>query len=106
MNCPLCKSTELVHLENLSSKSISYAYQRKYSIDVSHLFNSDEIQFQECKHCLLRFYYPLISGDEKFYSQLSKATGGYYLHEKPEYHSSLVYLVLFFLLLDHHRMAF
>jgi 2-polyprenyl-3-methyl-5-hydroxy-6-metoxy-1,4-benzoquinol methylase len=53
------------------------------NIDVSYLINQD-IDFCECQNCKLRFYNPLITGDEKFYNSLQKFDW-YYMDDKEEY---------------------
>ena len=53
------------------------------SIEFSYLLNED-INYCECLNCKLRFYDPLITGDEKFYNSLQKF-GWYYMDEKEEY---------------------
>jgi len=83
MNCPLCKEQNIKILETINKNELLKLYKKMTSIDFSYLLNED-INYCECLNCKLRFYDPLITGDEKFYNSLQKF-GWYYMDEKEEY---------------------
>ncbi len=83
MNCPLCKTKNIKKLELLNKNTLNLLYKKMTNIDFSYLINED-INFCECKDCRLRFYDPLITGDEKFYNALQKFDW-YYMDDKDEY---------------------
>jgi 2-polyprenyl-3-methyl-5-hydroxy-6-metoxy-1,4-benzoquinol methylase len=70
-------------LETINKTDIVILYRKMLNIDVSYLINQD-IDFCECQNCKLRFYNPLITGDEKFYNSLQKFDW-YYMDDKEEY---------------------
>ena len=83
MNCPLCNGKNIIVLETINKTDIVIVYRKMLDIDVSYLINQD-IDFCECQNCKLRFYNPLITGDEKFYNSLQKFDW-YYMDDKEEY---------------------
>ena len=83
MNCPLCKEQNIKILETINKNELLKLYKKMTSIEFSYLLNED-INYCECLNCKLRFYDPLITGDEKFYNSLQKF-GWYYMDEKEEY---------------------
>ncbi|MCF7916345.1 MAG: class I SAM-dependent methyltransferase [Candidatus Omnitrophica bacterium] len=84
MNCPLCKGTKVKIISKLLTKSLVNLYKTQFSYDISYLISQPVIYMDQCFDCQLKFFYPSISGDEKFYQMLQK-TPGYYLRYKPEY---------------------
>jgi len=90
MNCPLCNENKVKKLKQLRSKDISKLYKKMTDIDFSYLLKED-ITFCECQSCKLRFFDPLITGDEKFYNSLQKFDW-YYMDEKEEYHYAKKYI--------------
>ncbi len=83
MNCPLCNGKDIIILETINKDDIIRLYRKMLNIDVSYLIVHD-INFCECENCKLRFYNPLITGDEKFYNSLQKFDW-YYMDDKEEY---------------------
>lgn len=83
MNCCLCKSKEVRKLEAVDKKLLSLLYYKLTKTDFSYLLNR-EMTYCECNVCKLKFFHPLISGDEKFYNSLQKFDW-YYPSEKEEY---------------------
>ena len=69
MNCPLCESNKIEVIETINKEKLIKLYKKMTSIDFGYLINQD-IDFCECQKCKLRFYTPLITGDEKFYNSL------------------------------------
>jgi len=83
MKCPLCKSKDIQQIERVKKNDLVSLYKKLTDIDFSYLINQD-IDLCECKNCKLRFYNPMITGDEKFYNSLQKFDW-YYMDEKEEY---------------------
>lgn len=90
MTCPLCEDKEIKIIEKVNKKDLLYLYQKITNEDFSYLIDRD-IDYCECKSCTLRFYYPLITGDEKFYNSLQKYNW-YYLDEKDEFSYAKKYI--------------
>lgn len=90
MNCPLCKKEQIKVLEKIDNNDLISLYQKMTDIDFSYLINQD-IDFCECQTCKLKFFAPLITGDEKFYNALQKYEW-YYMDEKEEYHYAKKYI--------------
>lgn len=83
MKCPLCENTNIKKLETVNKDDLVYLYKKMTDIDFGYLINQD-INYCECKECSLRYFDPLITGDEKFYNALQKFEW-YYMDEKEEY---------------------
>ncbi len=83
MKCPLCENTNIKKLETVNKDDLVYLYKKMTDIDFGYLINQD-INYCECKECQLRYFDPLITGDEKFYNALQKFEW-YYMDEKEEY---------------------
>ncbi|PCI27949.1 MAG: hypothetical protein COB67_07390 [SAR324 cluster bacterium] len=90
MNCPLCKTNEITTIEKINKSELVKLYKKMTNVDFSYLINQD-IDFCECKNCKLRYYAPLITGDEKFYNSLQHIDW-YYMDEKEEYHYAKKYI--------------
>lgn len=90
MTCPLCKNQNIVKLEKINKDALIYLYQKMTGHDFSYLLHQD-ISYCECQNCKLRFYNPLITGDEIFYNALQKFDW-YYMDEKEEYHCAKSYI--------------
>jgi SAM-dependent methyltransferase len=52
---------------------------------------SSDLDYRHCRGCGLRFFSPLITGDQAFYEELQRFSW-YYLEEKPEYDLAMSYL--------------
>lgn len=83
-NCLLCNSDSLSPIAMVDSQLIAKKYKKYYNADVSYLFNTETIELIKCNHCDLRFFTPLVSGDEYFYKVLQKSSN-YYRESKEEY---------------------
>jgi len=83
MKCPLCENTNIKKLETVKKDDLVQLYKRMTGIDFGYLVNQD-INYCECQKCKLRYFDPLITGDEKFYNALQKFEW-YYMDEKEEY---------------------
>ena len=90
MNCPLCENKEISKLKNIKKKDLLQLYKKLTKIDFSYLINQD-INLCECKKCKLKFYYPLITGDEKFYNSLQHFNW-YYGDGKKEHLDAALYI--------------
>jgi len=90
MSCPLCHHKTIIELEVIDSKSLSKMYKKLTGIDFSYLLNKN-IKYCECQNCKLRYYNPLITGDEKFYNSL-QGFDWYYVDEKEEYLKAKKYI--------------
>jgi 2-polyprenyl-3-methyl-5-hydroxy-6-metoxy-1,4-benzoquinol methylase len=83
MICPLCNSRALKVRSRIEAVDIVGLW-RKSKVDVSHLLKTD-LDLVKCENCGLGFYYPIVSGDDRFYSELA-LWDWYYKHPgKSEY---------------------
>lgn len=71
-------------LETLYAKDIINAYENQLDVDCEKLFDIQMVTYHHCLKCDLRFFNPLVTGDEKFYNALQKHDW-YYLEDKQEY---------------------
>ena len=83
IKCPLCEGNKINLIEIISKKKLIYLNKKLTGKDFSYLINCD-INYYECKQCRLRFFYPLIPGDEAFYKSVQKFSW-YYMDEKQEF---------------------
>ena len=83
MKCPLCNNEKIKEIESICKNDLAKLYKNMTNLDFNYLINKD-LKYCECKECKLRFYDPLITGDEKFYNSLQKFDW-YYMDEKEEY---------------------
>lgn len=81
--CPLCNSERVLTLGILKRTELVNLYKRSLNVDISHLFEEDA-KYILCENCDLRFFSPLITGDEKFYNAL-QTNDWYYMQEKDEF---------------------
>ncbi|MFT4746611.1 MAG: SAM-dependent methyltransferase [Congregibacter sp.] len=90
MYCPLCKSDEIKKIETVSSKRLLILYKKLTKIDFSYLLD-DDLRYCECQNCKLKYYDPLITGDETFYNTLQQFDW-YYMHDKDEFLQAKKYI--------------
>ena len=91
MKCPLCKSKQILSIENIDIDIIKEHYIET-NLDISYLFNTTSLEYLECKNCNLKFFRPIVEGDDKYYSHLQK-DDWYFLHEdKTEFEFSKKYI--------------
>lgn len=81
--CPLCESKHIKIIETIDRKDLLQIYRYLMRIDLNYLVFQD-LDYCECQKCKLRFFHPMITGDEKFYNVLQKFDW-YYMDEKEEY---------------------
>ena len=84
INCLLCNADNLSPIATVDTHLIIKKYRKYYHADISYLFTTETIELIKCNHCDLRFFTPLVSGDEYFYKVLQKSTN-YYRESKEEY---------------------
>lgn len=91
MKCSLCHSENIISLHKIQVKDLNKIYKKYYNIEVTYLFPKKYIELLECKNCSLRFFYPAVAGDEKFYNQLQNLSF-YYVDDKSEFNFALKYI--------------
>lgn len=84
--CPLCGNIIKSKIESVKTIDISNLYRRVYKKDIDYIWKGMErLEYVLCRKCGLRFFDPIISGDDDFYKILLEDEW-YYLHEgKTEY---------------------
>lgn len=90
MNCPLCDSQKLRKIVMIDKNELIKKYNNYLKQDFSYLIY-DDISYNECLDCKLRFFKPLITGDENFYKALQQFEW-YYSDEKNEYNVAKKYI--------------
>ena len=84
MKCPLCLSNRFELLESIAGKDLRKLYASMVDVNSLPLELWEDCEYVLCKDCDLRFFYPAVCGDEKFYSTLQKYPW-YYQDEKNEF---------------------
>lgn len=82
--CILCNSTSIATIEQIDTLELASLYESRARVNVRDFFKTSHITYCICKDCSLKFYWPLLVGDGKFYDNLQKYKG-YYLKEKLEF---------------------
>jgi len=83
MKCPLCNA-DVVNVQSRIKAEDLILLWRNSKVDVGHLLKND-LDFVKCDKCKVEFYYPILPGDDLFYSNLA-AWDWYYKHsDKSEY---------------------
>jgi len=83
MRCPLCNA-DVVNVRSRIKAEDLIALWRNSQVDVSDILKKD-LDFVKCDKCKIEFYYPILSGDDGFYSKLA-GWNWYYKHPgKSEY---------------------
>jgi 2-polyprenyl-3-methyl-5-hydroxy-6-metoxy-1,4-benzoquinol methylase len=90
--CPLCGEYPK-YIDKVAVQEISKLYERKYEYDISPLFeDTQELHYLQCVKCGLKYFDPIVTGDDNFYRQLQNEPW-YYLHaDKFEYIFSAKYV--------------
>lgn len=92
IKCPLCKSKNHFLVESIDTKQLIRLYKKQFHLSIFELLkNLTHIDYYECANCRLRYFFPLIIGDEIFYNRLQKFSW-YYLDDKTEYQVSKKYI--------------
>ena len=85
ITCPLSGSVNVNLIEPLKVSDLIDLYGKDFGIDVSSEFGSlSEIGFYHCTDSDLKFFYPMVTGSEKFYEGLQKHDW-YYQDDKSEF---------------------
>ncbi|WP_446879005.1 class I SAM-dependent methyltransferase [Phormidesmis sp. 146-33] len=84
--CPLSGESDVFLIDKIKAASLKKVYRQSYlKLDISsELEKVQEIGFYHCTKSDLRFFYPAVSGSEKFYEKLQKFDW-YYTDDKYEY---------------------
>lgn len=92
INCPLCRRGKPQKIESIMVSDLVKLYTKMFSKDISEEFGEhDEIGFYSCEECGLKYFYPAITGSEKFYELLQRFDW-YYLDEKSEYDYAIQFI--------------
>lgn len=91
MQCILCRSKNISTIENINTHQIAGLYQTRAGVDVERFFPEESLLFVNCNDCDLKFYYPPLTGDSKFYDELQEYHN-YYLNIKAEYTEGAKYI--------------
>ena len=85
MKCPLCMGLESIELESIRICELVKMWKRHFRINIKNLYMGNNVLiFKECKQCGLRYFNPLIAGDETIYNNLQKFDW-YYPISRPEF---------------------
>ena len=82
-NCPLCGSTHTHKIDNINKDRLRAVYLKDYATDIGHLVTED-LSLYHCDDCDLKYFDPMITGDQNFYADLQKFDW-YYKDDKLEY---------------------
>jgi 2-polyprenyl-3-methyl-5-hydroxy-6-metoxy-1,4-benzoquinol methylase len=83
--CPLCGANS-VFIDKIPTQGISELYKRKYRVNFEYLWEGEKyLNYLYCEKCGLKYFDPIITGDNAFYKALQEKDW-YYLHDdKAEY---------------------
>jgi len=87
IDCPACQHKEFDQIDSVDARALAKGYRLPHlGIDISKFLPSDLdcIDLLECRACGLRWYWPMIPGDARFYAQLQRIEL-YYQTDKPEH---------------------
>ena len=85
MGCILCNNKVIDNIGKIDIKSLIKLYSKITNIDFSYLLNGNtKLMYNQCGKCGLKYFTPLIVGDEKFYNSFQEIDW-YYMNEKEEY---------------------
>lgn len=89
MSCPLCKSENSKCIESVTFGEIRKIYRKNLGVELQPLREDElSLHFLHCQNCDLRYFDPLITGDEAFYNSL-QSFEWYYPDEKNEFQFAL-----------------
>jgi SAM-dependent methyltransferase len=83
-SCPLCLSEDVALSQRINWADIKRKYEKQLRVDISRYYDGAYIDLMNCLKCDLRFFFPLIEGDNNFYNCVQKRAW-YYQTEKDEY---------------------
>ena len=90
MNCPLCQNKKVNVVEVIKKEDLIFLNKKLTKEDFSYLIEKD-LNLFECQVCKLKFFAPMIVGDEKFYNTLQKYDW-YYSDVKKEFDVAKKYI--------------
>jgi 2-polyprenyl-3-methyl-5-hydroxy-6-metoxy-1,4-benzoquinol methylase len=84
-SCPACGSAKHKQIDHVDIDQVIRGFA-SLNVDVAPLFDRREatIELHECEECGLRWYSPMVTGDDAFYESLQQHDW-YYQSDKPEY---------------------
>lgn len=90
--CLLCGGDQVRTLQAIPSAAICALVKDAESLNIADEFHLVAgLEYRHCVTCDLRFFYPAVTGSERFYQQLQKLES-YYQAEKPEFAFARGYL--------------
>lgn len=90
--CPLCNSGNVHSAEKIRVSNLAGLYEKMLGESILQEFSGcRELDFFSCKECDLKFFYPPLTGSEKFYEKLQKFDW-YYMEDKNEYDFAKEYI--------------
>lgn len=90
MKCPLCKNTNIKTIAGINKDQLTALYLKRTGCNFSNLIKGD-LKYLKCHNCDLRFFDPLVCGDENFMNAFQKFDW-YYEDDKEEYHYAAKYI--------------
>ncbi len=92
ISCPLCKSTDLQLIEQISTSHLAQMYANAFQLDIRQVFNgTPEVSYVQCGNCDLRFFFPFFLGNDEFYHHLARQPY-YYQGDKWEFALARTYI--------------
>jgi 2-polyprenyl-3-methyl-5-hydroxy-6-metoxy-1,4-benzoquinol methylase len=83
--CPLSGSSNVTLIEQINATDLIKMYDQSLQADISKEFGEvKQIGYYHCIDSDLRFFYPMVTGSEKYYEHLQK-NPWYYMDDKAEY---------------------
>ena len=83
--CPLSGSSNVTLIEQINASDLIKMYDQSLQADISKEFGEvKQIGYYHCIDSDLRFFYPMVTGSEKYYEHLQK-NPWYYMDDKAEY---------------------
>jgi hypothetical protein len=77
LDCPFCKGKSSF-IERVKVSNLVQIYQKYLQINISHLFmNMEYIDYLECSKCGLKYFNPLVTGDDILYRDLESKDNYY-----------------------------
>ena len=84
--CPLSGSSNVTLIEQINASDLIKMYNKFLKSDISKEFGDvKKIGYYHCIDSDLRFFYPMVTGSEKYYEHLQK-NPWYYMDDKAEYY--------------------
>jgi 2-polyprenyl-3-methyl-5-hydroxy-6-metoxy-1,4-benzoquinol methylase len=81
--CPLCSGSSQKLIQAVSYRDLAFLYRKLLNISIGQE-DIDTLEYRQCPHCELRYFFPPICGDGKFYESLQRFPW-YYPDDKYEF---------------------